>query len=520
MKILLIVSILFSHWELEKAKELYEKGIYLEAVYYLNKYLEKKPKDKKARELKRKILFELNLSDSTERIKGLYNFSKTQKSQKEIKKGEIQYSEILQKARSAKERGDYFKSLAFYEDFLKKDTSDKRIFYEIAQVSSWLGFFNKAIFYYEKYLNYFPKDKRARYELALVHSWNGNYEKALEILKNLEKETTDIKIDLAKARIYKWQNDYSNSYRIYQQLKNLYPENEDILKEYEEVKSKMEEKEKREEKSEILYSFLPIFSYQQTTEEWQRILLGSYFQFNWNKLSSTILYEWQQCQEDDSLRIINKIGLKNKINFLENLYLNFNVYYLAIKRSEDLILYGIGVNYQNPKLLLNLEYNKKPVWEEVYKINTCYRLLTADAIWGGIYYQPFKFLGFEGNYQYGLYSDKNELNNLNLKLIFLPFNNLKFGYHYYFLSYLIEKEEYWSPRFYEVHSAFLNIWVENFEIFFKLGKPIDFSFLEKDFSIAFRIKLVKNFFLLLNGKYGETYYYKIGEGTIGFEYLW
>ncbi|MEO0118151.1 MAG: CDC27 family protein, partial [candidate division WOR-3 bacterium] len=276
MKILLIVSILFSHWELEKAKELYEKGIYLEAVYYLNKYLEKKPKDKKARELKRKILFELNLSDSTERIKGLYNFSKTQKSQKEIKKGEIQYSEILQKARSAKERGDYFKSLAFYEDFLKKDTSDKRIFYEIAQVSSWLGFFNKAIFYYERYLNYFPKDKRARYELALVHSWNGNYEKALEILKNLEKETTDIKIDLAKARIYKWQNDYSNSYRIYQQLKNLYPENEDILKEYEEVKSKMEEKEKREEKSEILYSFLPIFSYQQTTEEWRRILLGSY----------------------------------------------------------------------------------------------------------------------------------------------------------------------------------------------------------------------------------------------------
>lgn len=520
MKTFLIILILFSYNELEKAKELYEKGIYLEAIYYLNKYLKKNPLDKEAGDLKRKILLGLNLADSTEKMDNSYNISKPQKRIKKIEKREPQYSKILLNARKAKEEGDYFKSLYFYENFLKKDTNDKKIFYEVAQINNWLGFFNKAIFYYNKYLNYFPQDKRARYELALVYSWNGNYEKALGILDELEKETADIRIDLAKARIYKWQNDYSNSYRIYQQLKNLYPENEDILKEYEEVKSKMEEKGKKEEKSEFLYSFSPIFSYQQTAEEWQRILLGSYFQFNWNKLSSTILYEWQQCQEDDSLRIINKIGLKNKINFLENLYLNFNIYYLAIKRSDDLILYGIGVNYQNPKLLLSLEYNKKPIWEEVYKINTCYRLLTADAIWGGIYYQPFKFLGFDGSYQYNLYSDKNEANNLNFKLHFLPFNNLKFGYHYYFLNYLMEKEEYWSPKFYEVHSAFLNIWAENFEIFFELGKPIDFSFLEKNLSIAFRIKLVKNFFLLLNGKYGETYYYKIGEGTIGFEYLW
>ncbi|MEO0088988.1 MAG: tetratricopeptide repeat protein, partial [candidate division WOR-3 bacterium] len=224
MKIFLIILILFSYNELEKAKELYEKGIYLEAIYYLNKYLEKNPWDKESQSLRKRIFLELNLTDSIEKDNNFSRFQKSKKADKIVKKKKFDYSEILLKARKAKEEGDYFKSLQFYEDFLKKDTSNKKIFYEIAQVNNWLGFFKKAIFYYERYLNYFPKDKRARYELALVHSWNGNYEKALEILKNLEKETTDIKIDLAKARIYKWQNDYSNSYRIYQQLKNLYPE--------------------------------------------------------------------------------------------------------------------------------------------------------------------------------------------------------------------------------------------------------------------------------------------------------
>ncbi len=519
MKIILIILILFSNKELEKAKELYKKGIYLEAIYYLDKYLKKNPIDKEAQDLRKKIFLELALPDS---IGKSNNFSKFQKSKKVIKKvkKEFDHSEILVKARKAKEEGDYFKSLSFYEDFLKKDTSDKKIFYEVAQVSNWLGFFNKAIFYYEKYLNYFPKDKKARYELALVYSWNSNYEKALALLKDLEKETSDIKIDLAKARIYKWQADYLNSYKIYQQLRNSYPENEDILKEYEEVKNQIEKKEKQKEKNQPLYSLSPLFAYQQTSEGWQRISLGSYFHFSWNSLSSVIFYEWQEGSEKESSQIINKIGLKSKVNFLDNLFLTFNSYYLAIKRSNDLILYGSSINYQTQKVILNLEYNKKPVWEEVYKINTCYHLLIADAILGRVYYQPFKFLGFEGSYQYSLYSDQNELNNLNLKLNFLPLDNLKFGYHYYFLNYLLEKTEYWSPKFYEVHSAFLNIFAEKFAIFFELGKPIDFSFLEKNLSISLKIKLSKNFFLLLEGKYGETYYYKIGEGIIGFEYLW
>lgn len=517
MKIILIVLILFSN-ELEKAKELYEKGIYLEAVYYLDKYLKKNPKDKEAQDLKRKILSELNLTDSI-RINSPHNFIKSKKIVKIVKKKEVDYSEVLLKARKAKEEGDYFKSLNFYEDFLKKDTTNKKIFYEIAQVNSWLGFFNKAILYYEKYLSYFPKDKKARYELALVYSWKGDYEKALNILNVLEKETNDVRIDLAKARIYKWQNNYQSSYKIYQKLKNSFPENEDILKEYEELKSKIE-KEEHGKEDKLLYSFSPIFSYQQTSEDWQRFLLKLSSQFSWDRLISTLFYEWQQCEEKESLRMINKIGFKNQINLLENLYFTFNTYFLAIKESDDLILYGVGVNYRAPKLMLNFEYNKKPLWDDVYKINTCYRLITTDAIFGLAYYQPFKFLGFEGSYQYGLYSDKNELNNLNCKLVFLLFDNLKGGYHYYFLKYLLEKEEYWSPKFYEVHSVFFNISNRNFEAFFELGKPIDFHFLEKNFSIALRIKLAKNFFLLLNGKYGETYYYKIGEGNIGFEYLW
>lgn len=519
MKIILIILILFSNKELEKAKELYEKGIYLEAIYYLNKYLERNPTDKEGQNLRKKIFLEIGLTDSIEK-NNPNKFPKSKKVIKEVKKEKFDYSEILLKARKAKEEGDYFKSLIFYEDFLKKDTNDKKIFYEVAQVSNWLGFFNKAIFYYEKYLNYFPKDKRARYELALVYGWKGDYEKALVLLNDLEKEKSDIKIDLAKARIYKWQEDYWNSYKIYQQLKNSYPENEDILKEYEEVKNQIAKKEKEKEKNQLSYSFSPLFGYQQTSEDWKRILLGVYFHLSWNSLFSTIFYEWQECSEKESSQIINKIGLKNKINFLDNLFLVFNSYYLAIKRSNDLILYGISINYESQKGILNLEYNKKPVWEEVYKINTCYRLLTADAIFGKVYYQPFKFLGFEGSYQYGLYSDKNELNTLNLKLNFLPFDNLKFGYHYYFLNYLWKKEEYWSPKFYEVHSVFLNIFTEKFTIFFELGKPIDFSFLEKNLSMVLKIKLIKNFFLLLEGKYGETYYYKIGEGTIGLEYLW
>ncbi|MCS7249383.1 MAG: tetratricopeptide repeat protein [candidate division WOR-3 bacterium] len=519
MKFLLIIFMLFSK-DLEKARELYEKGIYLEAMYYLDKYLKKKPNDKEAQNLKRKIISQLNSKDLIKGIESDHNFVKPKKVDKIIKKKKKNPSETLLNAQKAKEEGDYFKSLTLYENIFKKDTTNKKILYEIAQLSNWLGFFNKAIFYYEKYLSYFPKDKRAQYELALVYSWKGNYEKALHILKDLEKETSDIRIDLAKARIYKWQKDYEGAYKIYQKLKNSYPENEDILVEYEEVKGIIERERKKEEKDRIPYSFLPIFSYQQTSENWQRFLLKSSFQFNWDRLTATLFYEWQQCEEKETLRMINKMGFKNRINLLENLYFTFNTYFLAIKESDDLIIYGGGFNYQTPKLMLNLEYNKKPLWEEVYKINTCYRLITTDALLGLAYYQPFKFLGLEGSYQYGIYSDENELNNLNFKLIFLPLNNMRWGYHYYFLNYLLEKEEYWSPKFYEVHSIFFNVFVRDFEIFFQLGKPTDFHFLEKNFSMALRIKLIKDFSLLIMGRYGETYYYKIGEGSIGFEYLW
>lgn len=517
MNIFLIILIFFSNSGLEKARELYEKGIYLEAIYYLNEYLKKYPKNKEAQNLKTKIFLELNLVDSLQKINNpSYRFSKIKKENKIIKKEIVNYSEILLKARKAKEAGDYFKSLNFYEDFLKKDTNDKKVFYEIAQVAGWLGFLNKAIFYYKKYLNYFPQDKKGLYELGLIYSWNGNYEKALTILDNLEKETSDVKVRLAKANIYEWQGNYLNSFQIYQQLKNLYPENEDIFKKYEKLKNMVEKKKEKYR----WYSFSPLFSYQQTNWNWKRFLSKSSFQFSWNKLSSTIFYEWQQCEEKESLRIINKLGLINKISLLENIYFGVNAHYWAIKWSDDLVLYSCGLNYQIPRLIINLEYNKKPIWEEVFKINTCYNLITSDDIFGVISYKPFNFLGFEGSYRYALYHDENELNNGNFRLFFLFLDNLKCGYHYYFLSYRKAKKEYWSPQLYGVHSIFLNIFNENWETFFQIGKPFNSRFLEKNFSLAFKLRLAKDFYFLITGRYGETYYYKIGEINLGINYLW
>ncbi len=520
MNFFLIIFVLFTNNQLEKAKELYQKGIYLEAIYYLNNYLEKNPHDKEAQTLKKKIFLELNLTDSLSQNNNPSFISrKRKKGDQLIKKPGITYLDTLLKAKKAKEEGDYFKSLIFYEAFLKKDTTDKKIFYEVAQVASWLGFLNKAVFYYEKYLRYFPEDKKALYELGLTYSWNGNYEKALAILDSLEKETSDVKISLTKAKIYEWQGNYLNAYKIYQQLKNLYPESEDIAQEMERLKKIINKTEEKKDKF-LKYAFLPLFAYQQTNEGWQRFLLKSSCQFVENKLTSSLFYEWQQCREKESLRIINKIGLNNKINLSEEVSLNLNIHYLAIKKSADIILYGCGVDYENQKLAINLAYNKKPIWEEVYKINTCYNLLTSDELFGFWAYRPFDFLGFEGGYRYAFYRDENELNNGNFRFFFLFMNNLKCGYEYHFLGYHLQKEEYWSPKFYEVHSLFLNIFNENWEAFFKLGKPMDHRFLEKNIAAAFKIKLVKTLEFLISGRYSETYYYKIGEISFNFSYLW
>jgi len=520
MNIFLIILVFFTDSQLEKAKELYQKGIYLEAIYYLNNYLEKKPNDKEAQALKKKIFLELNLTDSlSKNNNSLFVFPKRKKEKQPLKKSRITYLDTLLKAKKAKEEGDYFKSLIFYEAFLKRDTTDKRIFYEVAQVASWLGFFNKAIFYYERYLNYFPEDKKALYELGLTYSWSGNYEKALTILDSLAKETSDVKISLTRAKIYEWQGNYYNAYKIYQQLKNLYPESEDIAQEVERVKKMLNQAEEKKDKS-WKYAFLPSFAYQQTNEGWQQLLLKSSCQFVESKLTGSLFYEWQQCREKESLRIINKIGLNNKINLFEGVSLNLNIHYLAIKKSADILLYGCGVDYEGSKLTINSAYNKKPIWEEVYKINTCYNLLTSDELFGLLTYQPFDFLGFEGSYRYAFYRDENELNNGNFRFFFLFGNNLKCGYDYYFLNYRLPKEEYWSPKFYEVHSLFLNIFNENWEAFFKLGKPLDYQFLEKNIAAAFKIKLTKTLEFLVNGRYSETYYYKIGEISFNFSYRW
>jgi len=520
MNIFLIILVLFTNNPLEKAKELYKKGIYLEAIYYLNNYLEKNPYDKEAQALKKKIFLELNLTDSLlKNNNSAFISGKRRKENQPVKKQVITYLDTLLKAKKAKEEGDYFKSLIFYEAFLKRDTTDKKIFYEVAQVASWLGFFNKAILYYEKYLNYFPEDKKALYELGLTYSWSGNYEKALAILDSLEKEISDIKISLTKAKIYEWQKNYFDAYKIYQKLKNLYPESEDIAQEAERLKKMLNKTEEKKDKF-LKYAFLPSFVYRQTNEGWQQFLVKSCYQFGENKLTSNLFYEWQQCREKESLRIINKIGLNNKVSFFEGVNFNLNFHYLAIKKSADIILYGCGINYEGPKLMINSAYNKKPIWEEVYKINTCYNLLTSDELFGLLNYLPFDFLGFEGNYRYAFYRDENELNNGNFRFFFLLGNNLKCGYEYYFLGYRLPKEEYWSPKFYEVHSLFFNIFNGDWEAFFKLGKPMEYRFLEKNIAAAFKIKLIKTLEFLISGRYSETYYYKIGEISFNFSYRW
>ena len=146
-------------------------------------------------------------------------------------KADASSQSLFEEARGLKSRGEYAKSIEFYQEILKEDPENYQAIRELAQVYSWNKEYNKSIQYYNMLLSKNSKHYDALLGKAQVLSWKGEYNKAEDLYTKVIEAVPDyLDAYLGLINVYLWTSKYSKALDLLKKLEEENPDNQEIIR--------------------------------------------------------------------------------------------------------------------------------------------------------------------------------------------------------------------------------------------------------------------------------------------------
>ncbi len=438
-----------NNYRLKLARAYKEIGDFTKAQTEYEIYLENNPKDKTIEQEYLSIF--PNPSPKKKSMKAGHPYKSKGKCvaksiKSKTKNKNLSLTKVLDQARDLVGKEKYPEAESLYEIYLAKKPCDTTVLKEYAQALSWNKQYDKSIIAYQKLLILNPHDKIAAYELAQVLSWAEKYDEAIAIYQTLDK--TDIKILTGLAQTYHWKGDYRNARITYQKILVLDPDNSEAKKIISELKQ-----------IEIPGpEFRAIANNFWDSEEFYYKNFTAALNFHLSKKTSLEPgFSARRFEQLNDIITCYSYSIQLVEQFSEEadggIHYAYN-YYDDVPNTHS---YGLILNYV-PNLLTNLtfSYDHHDIIYDVSTTRSLIQGITTDNFEVAGSHQFEKGYGLIGNYLYGLYSDDNQLQNLQARLYYQLFKILRIGYAYNLITYSEVSPWYWSPDFYQTHS----IWFE------------------------------------------------------------
>lgn len=355
-------------------------------------------------------------------------------------------AKTLDHARDLVGKEKYTEAGSLYKIYLTKKPCDTIVLKEYAQTLSWNKQYEKSIIAYQKLLILNPQDKIASYELAQVLSWAEKYDEAIAQYQTLDM--TDIKILTGLAQTYYWKGDYRNACITYKKILILDPDNSEAQKIISELKL-----------IEIPGpEFRALASNLWDSEEFYYKNFTAALNFHLSeKTSLEPGFSAKRFEQQNDIITGYSYSIRLAEKFSEEADGGIHYAYNYYDDVPNTHAYGLTLNYV-PYTLSNLNFNYDH-HDIIYDVSTTRSLIqgiTTDNFEVSGSHQFEKGYGLIGNYLYGLYSDDNQLQNLQARLYYQLFKILRIGYAYNLITYSEVSPWYWSPDFYQTHA----IWFE------------------------------------------------------------
>ena len=150
------------------------------------------------------------------------------------------YDARLAIARLYLKKEDYQKAGSYFKSIYKKDKNDVKALYGLAEVKLYSDNINAAIKYYNKALKLKPDMIPLHFGLAKAYSWNGQLNKAIErynVIMELDPTYSEAWQGIGK--MYYWMDKPHKALKYYSKALELDPENEEIIREYRDIKREL-----------------------------------------------------------------------------------------------------------------------------------------------------------------------------------------------------------------------------------------------------------------------------------------
>jgi tetratricopeptide (TPR) repeat protein len=437
------------NYRLKLARAYKEIGDFSKAQTEYEIYLEKNPKDKTIEQEYLSIFS--NPSPKKKSMKTTHSYKSKVKCIKKPTKTKpqnknLKLEKILDYARDLVGKEKYFEAESLYEIYLAKKPCDTIVLKEYAQTLSWNKQYDKSIIAYQKLLILNPQDKIAAFELAQVLSWAEKYNEAIVLYQTLDM--TDIKILTGLAQTYYWKGDYKHARAVYRKILILDPDNSEakkIISELPQIEIPGPE-------------FKAIASNFWDSEEFYYKNFTAALNFHLSeKTSLEPGFSAKRFEQQNDIITGYSYSIRLAEKFSEEADGGIHYAYNYYDDVPNTHAYGLILNYV-PNLLTNLtfSYDHHDIIYDVSTTRSLIQGITTDNFEVSGSHQFEKGYGLIGNYLYGLYSDDNQLQNLQARLYYQLFKILRIGYAYNLITYSEVSLWYWSPDFYQTHS----IWFE------------------------------------------------------------
>lgn len=388
------------------------------------------------------------------------------------KQTEKEWWEKLNAARLATGNDDYASAIPLYEEYLEENPQDWTTKLEYARVLSWAKEYDSSINVYQEILEQIPNDPELRTEFARVLFWKGDYPQAAaeyeKALALYPKDNPDVKVLLGLAEAYREMGEFDKAEREYQKILKINPYANIALVGLKSIPHEIQPDQP--------WSFLPV------NASYSKVAAPKEFHIEQKKLTGKINlsrtlqiipgYQHYIFRQFEANYYCNSYfftldykfdpKLSAQFNLGYNLYTGqFNPIYESYTTSTAFNwrfpAFFVAAEYQiRPDAKLGLEYERK---ELIYATETLPAL--RESIFGekvGVKgeYRYKQNWQFNGQYQYGVYSDANQSQELLFGAAYNLLPELSVGYEYNRWGYQNTSPFYWAPTAYQTHELWSN----------------------------------------------------------------
>lgn len=393
------------------------------------------------------------------------------------KETERELLEKLNVAREAASNKDYPAAMALYEEYLRENPLDYSTKLEYARVLSWAKEYEMSVDVYQEILTQSPNDPDLRAEFAQVLYWQGDYlQAAKEYEKTIAlfpKESVDVKVLLGLADAYREMGEYEKAKREYQKVLRINPSANIAIMGLKLLP--------RDEGSGHLWSF-PIINAQYLRLDAPKDfhIYSKRFSGKMDLGSNVSIspgYQHYNFRQFDTNYYCNSYfflldykfdpRLSARLNLAYNLYTNNTTFQWRFPA------FSIGAEYKiTPDVYLGLKYERRELIYAKETLPALQESLFGEKIGLNGEYHYTETWRFKGQYQYGVYCDANQSQELLLGTAYNLVPELSIGYDYNNWNYKDSSPFYWAPRGYQTHEFWANFSkspVSNIDLYTKFG---------------------------------------------------